>query len=118
MQLTIEKIKEICLEIDLQWDYHLMTRAVFDSRFPKRQEYGSAGLYRNNGIEFYIKLPEKKTARFEKAAEGIALWLNQNYVIRLYGILDSYQINKHQPNSDIIRLIKMMRNNIGAHSTG
>jgi len=41
-------------------------------------------------------------------------------VIRLFGILDSKGIIKYgeEKNIRVIKLIKILRNNIGAHSTG
>ena len=97
-----------------------MSRSIFYSTFPDKDEFLSPEFYQKRGMTFYVKLPASKTEAFERASKGIGVWLNQNYVIRLFGILDSKQIIKYgmENNIDIIKLIKLMRNNIGAHSTG
>jgi hypothetical protein len=120
MTLTDIDIRETCEEIETQWEYHLMTRAIFYSTFPDKNEFRSPSFYRKNGMDFQVKLPETKMPSFDRASKGIGVWLNQNYVIRLFGILDSKQIIKYGLDNEIkiIKLIKLMRNNIGAHSTG
>jgi hypothetical protein len=118
MKLTSEEINEICKEIEQQWDYHLMTRAVFYSKFSEIDHYESPSFYQLNGFDFKVTLPEKKTERWNQAAKGIGTWLNQNFVIRLYGILDSKGIRKIKDKPDIIKLIEKLRPNVGAHSTG
>ena len=120
MKLTNEEIFEVCEEIEIQWEYHLMTRAVFYSKFPERNNYISPGFYRIHGIEFNIQLPTIKSQTFQRASKGVGVWLNQNYAIRLFGILDSKGIIKYGEvnNIKLIKLIKLLRNNIGAHSTG
>jgi len=117
--LTQKEINEICNEIEMQWEYHLMTRAVFHSKISESDDYSSPSFYSSRGFDIQVKLPNKKSESFQRAAKGIGSWLNQNYVIRLYGILDSKQIMKiGKEDSDIIKLINILRMNIGAHSTG
>ena len=118
--LSEQEIEEICIEIETQWEYHLMTRAIFYSKFPEDNKYESPLFYSSYGFSFKIELPENKTESFNRASKGIGVWLNQNYVIRLFGILNSKGILKHgkENNSEIIILIDTLRNNIGAHSTG
>lgn len=120
MKLSDKDILNICEEIELQWEYHLMSRAIFYSRFPEKDEYNSPQFYKNHGIDFSVKLPRVKSKTFERAAQGIGIWLNQNYVIRLFGILDSKGIIAYgiENNLKVIKLIKILRNNIGAHSSG
>jgi len=119
MILTDTQIKEICDEIEQQWDYHLMTRAVFYSKFSEADDYyESPVFYQHNGFDFKIRLPKNKSDRWENAAKGIGTWLNQNFVIRLYGILDSKKIRSIKDKPDIIKLIEILRQNVGAHSSG
>ena len=113
------EIEKICAEIEAQWEYHLITRAVFYSKFPEKDSYESPPFYQERGYRFKVELL-LKTEDFNRAARGVAVWLNQNYVIRLFGILDSIGIIKFgiENSSGIIELIKIFRNNVGAHSTG
>ncbi len=119
LTLTEEEITEISAEINLQWDYHLLTRLVFNSKFPKFDNYSTYGFYSSMG-EIKITLPPVKTDAFKRAAKGVGYWHNQNYVIRVFGILDSYGIMKYGKDNKIkvICLIDKLRNNVGAHSSG
>jgi hypothetical protein len=118
--LTKIEIEEICKEIELQWDYLLMARAIFYSKFPHQDDFYSPSFYSARGISFHVTLPEVKSERFSRAAKGIAVWLNQNYVLRLYGILDSKELIKlgKATDSKIIQLVTILRMNVGSHSTG
>lgn len=118
--LTKTEIKELCDEIQLQWDYHLLSRSVFFSTFPKEDIFDSPTFYSTRGISMHVELPKVKSERFLRASKGIAVWLNQNYVIRLYGILESKSVIKigKERNSEIIDLLRILRMNVGAHSTG
>ncbi|MCB0395481.1 MAG: hypothetical protein KDD36_02430 [Flavobacteriales bacterium] len=111
---------ELTDEIDRQWEYHLLTRAVFNSNFPKDLEYISPPFYEERGICIKVKILDAYSEVFKNSAGTVAVWLNQNYVIRLYGILDSKRLIKHGKENDIkiIELINIMRQNVGAHSTG
>lgn len=119
MSLTKEQKDEICTEIDTQWECHLMTRAIFDSQFPNRLTYQSAQLYRQHGLNFHVEILNSKSDQFLKSSKRVAVWLNQNYVIRLYGILDQFlPLDKYSKDEEVIALLRMLRNNIGAHSMG
>jgi hypothetical protein len=113
-----KEIDDLCQEIERQWDIHLMSRAVFHSRFGRKDYFESPSFYEYNGFSFKVNLPQNKSERWTNAAKGIATWLNQNYVIRLYGILDSKSIRKISPKPEIVELIEILRSNVGAHSTG
>jgi hypothetical protein len=112
-------VEKICAEIEIQWKYLLITRAVFYSKFPEKDSYESPLFYQQRGFTFRVELPPM-TDDFNITASGVAVWLNQNYVIRLFGILDSKKIIKYgiENGAEIIELIKILRNNVGAHSTG
>lgn len=122
IKLSDQQIEEICNEIEHQWLYLLMTRAVFNNAyFPTHNSYSSPSFYTNRKIEFKVSLPEDKSEAFQKGATGLKNWLNQNYVIRLYGVLEKYQIlysgHKAYKNSLMILLFEL-RPKIGAHSSG
>lgn len=118
IKLTEQEIDELCQEVHRQWELHVMTRAVFCFGFGSMEEFDSPGYYQNLGIGFHVKLPATNGRNREAIYDGIGTWLNQNYVIRLYGILDSKSIRKLSAKPDIIKLIDILRQNVGAHSTG
>ena len=97
-----------------------MTRAVFHSNFNESNETKSPSFYVYNGFNFKLEIKSEKTDNFNRTARGICTWLNQNYVIRLFGILDSKSLIKYgiEKDNPTIKLIKILRNNVGAHSTG
>jgi hypothetical protein len=115
---TNKEIDNLCQEIERQWNIHLMTRAVFHSHFGENNEYESPSFYKFNGFSFKVKLQEIKSERWLESSKGVGTWLNQNYVIRLYGILDSKSIRKILPKPEVIDLLEILRMNVGAHSTG
>jgi hypothetical protein len=97
-----------------------MTRAIFYSRFPQQENYRSPIFYKQHGLDFEVKIINSDSKAFKNAAPRVAVWLNQNFVIRLFGILDSKGFIKLglDEQENIIKLIKILRNNVGAHSTG
>ena len=95
-----------------------MTRAVFYSNFSETDKFLSPPFYEKKGYLFEVTLPKIKSEKWKKSAQDVGNWLNQNYVIRLYGILDSKQIRKISPKPEIIKLVESLRPNVGAHSTG
>ncbi|GHN02376.1 hypothetical protein WSM22_38650 [Cytophagales bacterium WSM2-2] len=121
IKLTGDQVTEVCGEIEHQWLYLLMTRAVFPADFPKYETYDSPSFYSMRGLKFKISLPENKTKEFLKGADGLSNWLNQNYVIRLYGILEKYRImysGRKAYNNKLMILMYELRPKIGAHSSG
>jgi hypothetical protein len=118
IKLTEQEIDELCQEVQRQWELHVMTRAVFCFGFGSMEEFDSPGYYQNLGFGFHVKLPATNGRNREAIYDGIGTWLNQNYVIRIFGILDSKPVRKIIPKPKIIELIDILRNNIGAHTTG
>jgi hypothetical protein len=120
IKLTSDQISEICDEIEHQWLYLLMTRAVFPADFPMYETYESPLFYSRLGLKFKVTLPEK-TDLFRRGSDGLTNWLNQNFVIRLYGILEKYRIlylGRKSYNNKLMILLYELRPKIGAHSSG
>lgn len=112
--------QQILDEIETQWECHVMTRAVFDSNFPNRgSEYSSGSFYKEHGINFKVHILNTESDQFKRSSKRVAEWLNQNYVIRLFGILDGHRLIGRGIllESDVIELLKLLRNNVGAHSS-
>jgi hypothetical protein len=121
VKLTPNQVWEICDEIEDQWLYLVMTRAVFRADFPAVNKFKSPSFYQQYEIVFNVSLPTVKSKNFKRAAAGIKNWHNQNYVIRLYGILEKYQImyaGRKLYDSQLMKLIYELRPKIGAHSAG
>jgi hypothetical protein len=120
--LTDEEIDKLCAEIEEQWLFLLMTRSVFHANFYLNQhkDYESPEFYSQYGFKFKISIPEVLNENWAVASKGVAVWLNQNYIIRLYGILDSRKLFrfKDRPEAEILKLIHLQRQNVGAHSSG
>lgn len=118
---TKNEIDIICEEIELQWNYHLVVRAVFFSGFGENDfKFESPSFYKKKGIFFRVILPEKRTEIMNRTLEGVSGWLNQNYIIRLWGILDGHGIitvGKNESNS-FTEILSLLRPNVGAHSDG
>ena len=119
--LTEEQVTEICEEIEHQWLHLLTTRAVFTNKhFPNSDEYESGGFYISRGIHFRVKIL-KRSLNFIRGAGGLSNWHNKNYVIRLYGILEKYQVlysGRKAYNSELMELIYCLRPEVGAHGSG
>lgn len=98
-----------------------MTRAVFTANFRNATaSYTTPSFYTDRGIKFEIGMPVERSPTFLRAQRGISYWHNQNFVIRLFGILDKYGVIRYGVlnDSDVNKLIKRLRNKLGAHNTG
>jgi hypothetical protein len=123
---TCEKINEICEEVERQWEYHLLARAAFPSSLMEvLSEYESGKFYAEHGVQLKVSVPVSLSPIMQRGLEGIAHWLNQNYIIRLYGILDEYKIIKAWKQSEsqdkddpCIEILYLLRPKVGAHSRG
>ena len=119
-QYDVFKIKEISSEIERQWSLHLISRAAFPSKITDRYpKYESPSYYSGKGIHLsieYINLDQKHY----KSLDGIGHWLNQNFIIRLFGILNEYNVDvagKIDEN-DFTKIVAYLRQKVGAHSKG
>ena len=118
---TQEKITSICDEIECQWEYHLVCRAVFHADVSKEKTiYCSPPYYKSKNIYFAVQLPQPQTGIMRKALKGVPGWLNQNFILRLFGILDGNRIitaGKEQDNV-YTKIVAELRHRVGAHSPG
>ena len=117
--LSRQQVEEVCACIDQHWEYLLLTRLVFNSKFPKFDKYSTYPYYMSMG-KIDIHLPEKKTEAFLRASKGIGYWHNQNYLIRLAGIINEHRIIAHGKSNNVavVKLLDELRNKIGAHQAG
>ncbi len=116
-----EPIEEICEEIERQWEYHLIARAVFPPNIVKViLEYESSPYHIQQGARLKVRVPVPLSPLMERGLEGTGHWLNQNYIIRLFGILDEYQVITagKEANNPYTRILASLRHKVGAHSRG
>lgn len=103
---TIEKaytkniVADICDEIERQWEHHLLIRAAFPAGIPDdRSQYKSPPYYRRKNVVFLVCRPQPLPAVMARGYDGVGAWANQNYVIRLFGILEEYGVIKAGKNA-------------------
>ena len=118
---TSAEISGICKEINEQWDNHLTCRAVFFSGMDLSVScHGSPSYYVNKGIDIKFQLPTPLTPILRRTLHDAPNWQNQNYIIRLCGILDEAGLmtaGKEQENP-YTKILGDLRSKVGAHSSG
>lgn len=118
---TKKDIQNICREIERQWEFHLLSRAVFHVDVSNEKNmYCSPPYYISKGASFAVLLPYPHTAIMRRGLKGLPRWLNQNFIIRLYGILDEHAIITAGKNSNNVytKILYDLRQKVGAHSAG
>lgn len=114
------KIKEIREEIERQWSLHLISRAAFPSKIKKRYpKYKSPPYYSSKGIELSIEY-NYIDQNLLQSLDGIGHWLNQNFVIRLFGILNEHNVDVSGKidENEFTKIVAYLRQKVGAHSKG
>ena len=118
---------DILCEIDAQGWKLLSTRAVFP--YMKEDMIGekrwrTAPLYRHYGLDISFTFAEPLTAESIREMNEIGYWINQNYVIRLFALLQSHNIvsetksiNQELPGHEEIDILRRLRNAF-AHTAG
>jgi hypothetical protein len=116
-----EKIIQICEEIGRQWEYHLVTRAVFPVDAVKsRSEYSSPPFYRQHGAAFRVVITNSDSPLIRRALTGVPHWLNQNFIIRLFGLLDEDNVITagKEAGNKFTDILAGLRHMVGSHSSG
>jgi hypothetical protein len=116
-----EQIEEICGEVERQWEYHFIARAAFPANIMEViPEYESSPYHIQQGARVEVHVPVPLSPLMERGLEGTGHWLNQNYIIRLFGILDEYQVITagKQAKNLYTRILACLRHKVGAHSRG
>ena len=123
--LTPAETAQLLDEMSEQWEYHLLVRSIFtwklgDHVASGNRKFVSPPWYRIRGAAFKYEIPDPPAAIMARRLSGVGAWLNQNYVIRLFGLLDGKGIIKAGINrgEKSILLLKILRNEVGAHSSG
>lgn len=130
MELDLNIIKEI----KLHRRYLLKARSVFPHMHGSMQgakQFPTPEFYQNYGFNVNFSFDEPLTINKIREFNGIGYWINQNYVVRLYALLNSYKIvftNKEKESEEgsidtsleghnEIDILRRLRNEF-AHSSG
>jgi hypothetical protein len=116
-----EQIEEICEEVERQWEYHFIARAAFPANILQViPEYESSPYHIQHGAQMNVRVPVPLSPLMARGLEGIGHWLNQNYIVRLFGILAEYQVITagKQAKNPSTRILASLRPKVGAHSRG
>src|SRR5713101_6050081 len=115
------KIVEICEEIERQWEYHLVTRALLPvNAVNSPGQYSSSRFCQYHGADFHVVVKNPDSPLIRRALKGVPHWLNQNFVIRLYGLLNENNIitaGKEAENK-FTEILASLRHMVGTHSSG
>ncbi len=113
------------VDIDEQVDRLLRARSVFPRL--ARHLAGATGFeapeyYRQLGLHVQVQLEQPMTVAFIDGLNDIAHWINENFVLRLYAVLDSHGFYKDKIDTSIeghveVDLLRRLRNKIG-HGSG
>lgn len=118
---------DVAAEIDRQVDFLHRCRSVFP-RLHKgmagQKEFEAPAYYRQLGYNVSVKLSQAMTAEFIDGLFELGHWLNENFVTRLWAVLESNGIVGEQMkiNQDLdgwqdVDLMRRLRNKIG-HGSG
>lgn len=123
----MDRYSEIVSQIKYQWRTLLSTRAVFPhmrGNMVGATKCSTAPLYRNRGYDISFNFAEPLTIERIREVNGIGYWINQNYVIRVYALLDSYgvisqttSIDSQLSGHEEIDILRRLRNEF-AHTSG
>src|SRR5260370_32365320 len=90
---SAERIAKICEEIKRQWEYHLVTRALLPAdALNSIPQYFSPGFYRHHGVHVHVIVENPDSPLIRRVLKGAPHWLNQNFIIRLFGLLDEHKV--------------------------
>jgi len=122
-----QDLKAILREMDVLWQNFMICRAHFpavDDTTIGHTEVKTAPFYEKYGLEIYFSFGEPLTKDRQSKINDIGHWINQNFVIRLYALLESHHVLSKEINidfkidgSDDVDLIRRLRNYF-AHSSG
>jgi hypothetical protein len=119
--LTKDIVADICNEIERQWEHHLLIRAAFPAKTPEDGgPYESPPYYKHKAVSFAVCRPVPMSDVMKRGYKDLGAWANQNYVIRLFGILEENSIIKagKKLKNPYTEIVALLRHSVGAHSRG
>jgi hypothetical protein len=118
---------DVATEIDRQVDFLHRCRSVFPrlhKNMAGQTEFSAPDYYQQLGYNVSVKLPAPMTPEFIEGVFELGHWLNENFVTRLWAILESNhvvsrtsKIDQGLANWRDVDLLRRLRNKIG-HGSG
>lgn len=115
-------------QIDRQVDFLYRCRAVFprlDSGLVGAMQFEASEYLQKRGHHFVMELATPLTKEAIAELNEIAHWLNENFVVRLYAVMESHQLvsNNIKIRQDLdgheeLDILRRLRNQIGHGSKG
>ena len=119
--------KNIISQIDEQLEFLHHCRAVFPylpEEFEGELRFKTAPYYQNLGFKYIFEFSSPLTLKFITDFNYISHWINQNFVVRLYAVLESNKlispstkIRSDLEGHEEVDIVRRLRNIFG-HSSG
>ena len=118
--------QDVAQQIDDQIAFLHRCRSVFPRLGPHlvgQKRFETAPYYQQQGLQVDIELSTPATADFIEDFNNLAHWLNENFVLRLFAVLDSHQMFKnlstcrHLEGYEDMDILRRLRNKVG-HGSG
>jgi len=116
-----QKALVVLAQIDVQIAFLLRCRSVFPrlgGDLVGQRTFEAPEYYRQHGHDVVVTLPEPMTAGFISDLNNLAHWLNENFVLRLFAVLESNglfraRIRNELDGHDEMDMTRRLRNMIG-----
>jgi len=112
---------EVVAQIEVLIEFLHRSRSVFPrlgADMVGRKMFEAPQYYRQHGHDVVVRLPEPMTAEFVNGLNSLAHWLNENFVLRLYAVLDAQRLFREGIRNGVdgheeIDITRRLRNMIG-----
>lgn len=117
--------QSVAAEIDDQISHLHRTRSVFPRlgrHLAGSTCFEAPAYYRQLGLHVQVELEQPMTVEFIDGLNEIAHWINENFVLRLYAVLESHGLFQQGIRDDVaghdeMDILRRLRNKIG-HGSG
>ena len=120
-------VSEAISEIDRQIDFLLLSRAIFPPIQPEavgKRAFATGKYFKERGYDVTCTFSEPITEAKRERMNAIGHWINQNFIVRLFSIVESTgiftenaKINQSLPGWEELDMVRRLRNKFG-HSSG
>jgi hypothetical protein len=118
---------DVAQQIDEQIQYLHLLRSVFprlSTDLVGQNEFPTAPYYRNRGLSIWFRFSSPLTSEFIAEFNDLAHWINQNFILRLYAVLESNRlvsktihIRPDIEGHNEVDIVRRLRNTFG-HGSG
>jgi hypothetical protein len=123
-----ESLEEVLARMDQLWDTYIRCKARFPYIEPVpigTKQIRTAPIYWERGAQLVFDFGEDGlTLKLKEEMSRVGHWVNQNFVVRLYAMMeyyklvsDSISIDQGKPGWDCLDLVRRLRNRY-AHTVG